>query len=251
MHRQTASPFFLREVQHLCQTYTTLHSGGADEAGWGAHAAKAHPRTHATSRNHSHSQVLSAIAETLHMKTGGSKPSFSRHAITIAASSTPRPSSTTTNATATPTGARSAPPAHVLLRFQPLSSQRPGALGLEGLDAAAESATPSGSGSGSGGGRDGAIAFEDESADVSSHASDDDGDGDDEGDAVGVDPRDNLTFNLHLTDEEKAMRAETALPYAKTHEEKQQVLQGTGAIFYEPDDVDDFDDEDPDDDLDI
>eukprot|EP00043_Microstomoeca_roanoka_P002669 m.39687 g.39687 ORF g.39687 m.39687 type:complete len:312 (-) comp11639_c0_seq2:302-1237(-) len=66
-----------------------------------------------------------------------------------------------------------------------------------------------------------------------------------------ADPHDNLTFNLRLTEEEKAVRAKTALPYAKSHEEKQSVLKGSGAIYYEPDEGDDFDDEDPDDDLDI
>lgn len=64
-------------------------------------------------------------------------------------------------------------------------------------------------------------------------------------------PLQDLTFNLKLSADERTMRAQTALPYAKTQEEKSRYLRGSGMIYYEPDEVDDFDDEDPDDDLDI
>eukprot|EP00730_Choanoeca_flexa_P016923 TRINITY_DN8081_c0_g1_i2.p1 TRINITY_DN8081_c0_g1~~TRINITY_DN8081_c0_g1_i2.p1 ORF type:complete len:210 (+),score=51.76 TRINITY_DN8081_c0_g1_i2:396-1025(+) len=64
---------------------------------------------------------------------------------------------------------------------------------------------------------------------------------------------DNLTFNLKLNDKEKEARSQAVLPYTKAAEAAYTVdaNPGGGAIFYEPDDVDDFDDEDPDDDLDI
>ena len=65
-----------------------------------------------------------------------------------------------------------------------------------------------------------------------------------------------LTFNLKLTPAEEEARAQAVLPYTKTAEAAYTVeLQGSrgggGTIFYEPDEVDDFDDEDPDDDLDL
>ena len=67
------------------------------------------------------------------------------------------------------------------------------------------------------------------------------------------DPTANLTFSLTLTEREKGDRAKAPLPYVKSELEKQQLLRraGSGAIFYTPDDADDFDDSDPDDDLDI
>ncbi|KAF9358131.1 hypothetical protein BGX26_002422 [Mortierella sp. AD094] len=59
-----------------------------------------------------------------------------------------------------------------------------------------------------------------------------------------ADPAANLSFNLNLTDEQRRAKNETVLPYLKTQET-------TGAIYYEPDAADDFDDDDPDDDLTI
>ncbi|KAF9395971.1 hypothetical protein BGX21_009709 [Mortierella sp. AD011] len=59
-----------------------------------------------------------------------------------------------------------------------------------------------------------------------------------------ADPAANLSFNLNLTDEQRRAKNETVLPYMKTQE-------STGAIYYEPDAADDFDDDDPDDDLTI
>ncbi|KAF9582805.1 hypothetical protein BGW38_010744 [Lunasporangiospora selenospora] len=58
------------------------------------------------------------------------------------------------------------------------------------------------------------------------------------------DPAANLSFNLNLTEEQRRAKNETVLPYLKTQE-------STGAIYYEPDAGDDFDDDDPDDDLTI
>ncbi|XP_025082659.1 elongator complex protein 5-like [Pomacea canaliculata] len=61
------------------------------------------------------------------------------------------------------------------------------------------------------------------------------------------DPTANLTFNLTLRPEEKAAKDQVVLPYTSvTSSEK-----NPGQIFYIPDDADDFDDEDPDDDLDF
>jgi len=68
------------------------------------------------------------------------------------------------------------------------------------------------------------------------------------------DPMANLTFNLKLTDQEKAVRSQVRLPYVLDEERKASQLDkasGVGRIIYEPDDADDFDEEDPDDDLDI
>ncbi|KAF9168333.1 Elongator complex protein [Actinomortierella ambigua] len=59
-----------------------------------------------------------------------------------------------------------------------------------------------------------------------------------------VDPTANLSFNLNLTEEQRKAKSETVLPYLKTQE-------SSGAIYYEPDAGDDFDDDDPDDDLTI
>lgn len=72
-----------------------------------------------------------------------------------------------------------------------------------------------------------------------------------------VDPASNLTFNLRLTDSEKEARANIVLPYLLNNASKSSYLNNTssgrsgGRVIYTPDDVDDFDDEDPDDDLDI
>ncbi|KAK3104437.1 hypothetical protein FSP39_002012 [Pinctada imbricata] len=67
-----------------------------------------------------------------------------------------------------------------------------------------------------------------------------------------VDPTANLTFNLSLTDKEKEARSNVVLPYTKQQEiDSQGNSPGEGKIFYQPDEADDFDEEDPDDDLDI
>ena len=62
-----------------------------------------------------------------------------------------------------------------------------------------------------------------------------------------VDPAANLTFDLHLSTQEKAARSRVVLPYTSAQQGGE---QGTGEIFYEPDEVD-FEDSDPDDDLDF
>uniref|UniRef100_A0A1B6HZ91 Elongator complex protein 5 n=1 Tax=Homalodisca liturata TaxID=320908 RepID=A0A1B6HZ91_9HEMI len=54
-----------------------------------------------------------------------------------------------------------------------------------------------------------------------------------------------VTFKLGLEDEEKRARSELVLPYLKT------AKPGSGEIVYEPDANDDWDEEDPDDDLNI
>ncbi|XP_053378727.1 elongator complex protein 5-like [Mercenaria mercenaria] len=69
-----------------------------------------------------------------------------------------------------------------------------------------------------------------------------------------VDPAANLTFNLTLTDKEKKARSEVKLPYtydANRQDDSFTRSVGEGKIFYQPDEADDFDEEDPDDDLDI
>lgn len=61
-----------------------------------------------------------------------------------------------------------------------------------------------------------------------------------------------LSFNLSLTDNQRKAKENVVLPFTKVQQgtpETQQV--GGGLIYYEPDAADDFDDEDPDDDLDI
>lgn len=71
------------------------------------------------------------------------------------------------------------------------------------------------------------------------------------------DPTANLTFKLNLTDKEKSDRSRQVLPHIKIQNLPQEIKtsceegEGGGQIFYEPDDADDFDEEDPDDDLDI
>ncbi|KAI8500366.1 Elongator complex protein [Branchiostoma belcheri] len=69
-----------------------------------------------------------------------------------------------------------------------------------------------------------------------------------------VDPTANLTFNLRLTDTEKEARSRVVLPYMHHQRKKapdQPAATPGGQIFYQPDDVDDFDEEDPDNDLDF
>ncbi|OWF37191.1 elongator complex protein 5-like [Mizuhopecten yessoensis] len=69
-----------------------------------------------------------------------------------------------------------------------------------------------------------------------------------------VDPAANLTFNLSLTDQEKKARSQVKLPYTYDQKRIEATLNksvGEGKIFYQPDEADDFDEEDPDDDLDV
>uniref|UniRef100_A0A8B9RIC9 Elongator complex protein 5 n=1 Tax=Astyanax mexicanus TaxID=7994 RepID=A0A8B9RIC9_ASTMX len=69
-----------------------------------------------------------------------------------------------------------------------------------------------------------------------------------------VDPASNLTFNLRLSEVEREAKEKVALPFVFSQEKKSALLkkgQGSGRIIYEPDANDDFDEEDPDDDLDI
>lgn len=64
------------------------------------------------------------------------------------------------------------------------------------------------------------------------------------------DPTANLSFNLRLTDAQKEARERVVLPYMKAQEQDGVEVQKMGTIYYEPDD-DDYDEEDPDADLDI
>ncbi|KAJ1080217.1 hypothetical protein NDU88_000437 [Pleurodeles waltl] len=69
-----------------------------------------------------------------------------------------------------------------------------------------------------------------------------------------VDPTANLTFNLSLSDSERQAKESLSLPYLFSAEKKSSLLQSRasgGKIYYEPEAVDDMDDEDPDDDLDV
>lgn len=69
-----------------------------------------------------------------------------------------------------------------------------------------------------------------------------------------TDPTANLTFNLRLSDTERKAKENLALPFVFSKEKKTALLQsgpGSGRILYEPDANDDFDQEDPDDDLDV
>lgn len=59
----------------------------------------------------------------------------------------------------------------------------------------------------------------------------------------------NITFELGLSEREKSARDATELPY--THNSTDKTEESAGHIHYVPDEVDDWDDEDPDDDLDI
>ena len=58
-----------------------------------------------------------------------------------------------------------------------------------------------------------------------------------------------------MTDDERQARSNLQLPYMyhekKTNSEVTVHPSGEGKVFYQPDEADDFDDEDPDDDLDI
>jgi len=75
-----------------------------------------------------------------------------------------------------------------------------------------------------------------------------------------IDPASNLTFNLRLSETEKVARANTSLPYLLNESKKNAYLEESsvvnhsatgGEVIYMPDEADDFDDEDPDDDLDF
>ncbi|XP_074479104.1 elongator complex protein 5 [Sebastes fasciatus] len=69
-----------------------------------------------------------------------------------------------------------------------------------------------------------------------------------------TDPTANLTFNLRLSDKERKAREKLALPFVFSKEKKTALLHsgpGSGRILYEPDANDDYDQEDPDDDLDV
>ncbi|XP_047564448.1 elongator complex protein 5 isoform X2 [Lutra lutra] len=71
-----------------------------------------------------------------------------------------------------------------------------------------------------------------------------------------VDPTAHVTFNLHLSESERAAKDSLTLPFQFSSEKQQALLhpgprQATGRIFYEPDAYDDLDQEDPDDDLDV
>ncbi|XP_038624142.1 elongator complex protein 5 [Tachyglossus aculeatus] len=67
-----------------------------------------------------------------------------------------------------------------------------------------------------------------------------------------VDPTADLTFNLHLSEEEKEARAALTLPYQFSSEKQRSLLRPSPArIFYELDSDDDLDQDDPDDDLDV
>lgn len=75
-----------------------------------------------------------------------------------------------------------------------------------------------------------------------------------ETDTVEGNPAANLTFNLHLSEMEREAREKLALPFVFSQEKKSALLnagQGAGRILYEPDANDDFDQEDPDEDLDV
>ena len=63
----------------------------------------------------------------------------------------------------------------------------------------------------------------------------------------------NLTFNLTLTEEQQQARAKLQLPYLLDDKTKQTQLDlgKKSQIFYEADEADDLDEEDPDDDLNI
>ncbi|KAJ1883461.1 Elongator complex protein [Coemansia sp. RSA 1722] len=60
-----------------------------------------------------------------------------------------------------------------------------------------------------------------------------------------VDPAANLSFNLSLTDRQRQDRAKVELPYLDAQ------VEPAGEIHYQMDDEDDWDDEDPDEDLEI
>uniref|UniRef100_A0A4W5QBC5 Elongator complex protein 5 n=1 Tax=Hucho hucho TaxID=62062 RepID=A0A4W5QBC5_9TELE len=69
-----------------------------------------------------------------------------------------------------------------------------------------------------------------------------------------ADPTANLTFNLRLSDTEREAKEKLALPFDFSKEKKSALLHlgpSSGRILYEPDANDDYDPEDPEDDLDF
>lgn len=62
-----------------------------------------------------------------------------------------------------------------------------------------------------------------------------------------VDPESLATFKINFDEEELVARNALKLPYERTSDE----VPSSGRIIYSPDSDDDFDEEDPDDDLDI
>lgn len=69
-----------------------------------------------------------------------------------------------------------------------------------------------------------------------------------------MDPTANLSFNLSLTDQQRQQKENLVLPYLKAQQLEVSIdeeKKNSGLIYYDPDAADDFDDEDPDDDLDI
>ncbi|KAM8897278.1 elongator complex protein 5 [Spinachia spinachia] len=69
-----------------------------------------------------------------------------------------------------------------------------------------------------------------------------------------MDPTAHLTFNLRLSNTEREAKEKLALPFVFSKEKKTALLHsgpGSGRILYEPDANDDYDQEDPDDDLDV
>lgn len=80
------------------------------------------------------------------------------------------------------------------------------------------------------------------------------GRGQKEPDVCETDPTSNLTFNLRLSEDERRAKEKVALPFVFSQQKKSALLRpapGSGRIVYEPDASDDFDEEDPDDDLDV
>ncbi|ORX84165.1 hypothetical protein BCR32DRAFT_266483 [Anaeromyces robustus] len=64
-----------------------------------------------------------------------------------------------------------------------------------------------------------------------------------------VDPTENLTFNLNLTEEEKKVKNQLELPYFVGQDNNN--TEGSGEIYFDPELDDEFDDDDPDADLDF
>ncbi|KAI8054458.1 Elongator complex protein 5 [Syncephalis plumigaleata] len=67
------------------------------------------------------------------------------------------------------------------------------------------------------------------------------------------DPMAHLSFNLNLTDEQRQAKEKLLLPYLQAQDNTPtgKATSGSTSIYYTPDSDDDFDEEDPDDDLDI
>ncbi|EGD72432.1 hypothetical protein PTSG_00451 [Salpingoeca rosetta] len=231
LHSNTVSAFCARELEHLCRTHVRIqaHSAALSHAGTAPHVGRQLQQQHVV------------VADTIHMRTGGSKPTTSRALVTINTLRNGQRAVSVQPLTAAPTlldALEHTPAPITATATSPASTATTTTATTEAVSTRGQGATASVSMPSTT--RTATAAAPPQPQQVSAGG----GGGDD-------DPLTNLTFSLKLTEEEKAMRARTALPYAKTREEKQRALAGTGAIYYEPDDVDDFDDEDPDDDLDI